>query len=120
MGLEFMPYPIANITLDEWQTFYSKARESLSHSQRTYRDQKMVIFTDKINGHHYAFTLPGHNAHPSWIVRRIINHEGELQIQQVGYYVNDEAPFVELFDAYLKLNDKIKPKLQDSNRFTLD
>lgn len=80
----------------------------------------MVVFIDKFNGHHYAFTLPGHTAHPSWIVRRIINQEGELQIQQVGYYVNDEAPFVELFDAYLKLNDKIKPQLQDSNRFTLD
>ncbi len=115
-----MPYPIANITQEEWQTFYSKARENLSHSQRTYRHQKMVVFIDKFNGHHYAFTLPGHTAHPSWIVRRIINQEGELQIQQVGYYVNDEAPFVELFDAYLKLNDKIKPQLQDSNRFTLD
>jgi hypothetical protein len=75
----------------------------------------MVVFVDNFNGHHYAFTLPGHAAHPSWIVRRIINVDGEIQVQQVGYYVNEEASFAELFDSYLKLNEQIKPKLQDRN-----
>lgn len=119
-ALEFMPYPVARITNEEWQAFYNKARDNLSHTQRAYRNRYMVVFIDTFNGHHYAFTLPGHAAHPSWIVRRIVNQEGELQIQQVGYYVNEEAPFVELFDAYLKLNEQIKPQLQERGRFTLD
>jgi len=116
VALEFMPYPAAQISQEQFEVFFNKARERLSHSQRTYRHQHMVIFKDDFNGHHYAFTLPGHAAHPSWIVRRIVNHEGELQIQQVGYYVNEEAAFVELFDAYLKLNETIKPQLQEQHR----
>jgi hypothetical protein len=114
-ALEFMPYPVAKITHEQWQSFYEKARTSLGHSQRTYNDRNIVVFIDSFNGHHYAFTLPGHAAHPSWIVRRIVNHEGELHIQQVGYYVEDEAEFVELFKAYLELNEQIKPNLQDRN-----
>ena len=117
VGLEFMPYPVAKVTEDQWQEFYNKARDNLAHTQRTYRDRHMVVFLDKFNGHHYAFTLPGHAAHPSWIVRRIVNRDGEMQIQQVGYYVNEEAPFVALFDSYLKLNEQMKPQLQDRNRF---
>jgi hypothetical protein len=115
VALEFMPYPVAKISQEQFDTFYKKARERLIHSQRTYRQQHMVVFTDNFNGHHYAFTLPGHAAHPSWIVRRIVNHEGELQVQQVGYYVNKESAFVQLFDAYLKLNEKLKPQLQNQS-----
>jgi hypothetical protein len=114
-ALDFMPYPTAKITYDQWQTFHRKTRDSLGHTQRTYRERNMVVFVDNFNGHHYAFTLPGHAAHPSWIVRRIINVDGEIQVQQVGYYVNEEASFAELFDSYLKLNEQIKPKLQDRN-----
>ena len=117
-ALEFMPYPVANITYEQWQTFYEKARNNLTHSQRTYKDQFMVVFTDTFNGHHYAFTLPGHAAHPSWIVRRLVNTDGEIHIQQVGYYVEDEAAFIELFKLYLELNKKIKPQLQDRNSWS--
>ena len=114
-ALEFMPYPVAKISHEQWQSFYEKARSSLGHSQRIYSERYIVIFIDSFNGHHYAFTLPGHAAHPSWIVRRIVNHDGEITVQQVGYFVEDEAEFVELFKAYLELNEQIRPNLQGHN-----
>ena len=114
-ALEFMPYPTARINNEQWQEFYDRARSSLGHSQRTYTEQHMVIFIDSFNGHHYAFTLPGHDAHPSWIVRRIVNHDGILDIQQAGYYVNDEEAFIELFRTYLELNEQMKAKFRERN-----
>lgn len=112
-ALEFMPYAAAKVSKEQWQTFYDRARSNLGHTQRTYTEQHMVIFLDSFNGHHYAFTLPGHDAHPSWIVRRIVNHDGILDIQQVGYYVDNEEAFIELFRTYLELNDEIKEKFRE-------
>ncbi|MGK0297905.1 MAG: hypothetical protein ACI9XC_001522 [Gammaproteobacteria bacterium] len=115
LALEFMPYPLAKITLEQWESFCTEAKTKLGHSQRTYNDQHIVVLVDTFNAHHYAFTLPGHTAHPSWIVRRIVNIDGEIDIQQVGYYVNDESSFTELFKIYLDLNNNMKSSLQDRN-----
>ena len=112
-ALEFMPYPVAKITLEQWESFYTKAKTKLGHSQRTYNEQHVVVLVDAFNGHHYAFTLPGHNAHPSWTVRRIVNIDGEIDIHQVGYYVNDVSSFTEHFKTYLELNKNMKSSLQD-------
>jgi hypothetical protein len=119
-ALEFMPYPAAKISNEEWQAFYERARSSLGHTQRTYTEQNMVVFLDSFNGHHYAFTLPGHAAHPSWIARRIVNHDGKLDIQQVGYYVVDETAFIELFRSYLELNDQIREKFEKRHEVETD
>ncbi|MGY8814051.1 MAG: hypothetical protein ACKVHQ_04955 [Gammaproteobacteria bacterium] len=114
-ALEFMPYPVAKISLEQWESFYIEAKTKLGHSQRTYNDQHIVVLVDTFNGHHYAFTLPGHAAHPSWIVRRIVNRDGEIDIQQVGYYVNNESSFTQLFQTYLELNENMKSSLQNRN-----
>jgi hypothetical protein len=51
---------------------------------------------------HFAFTLPGHPAHPAWITRRATGGV----VDQVGYFAGDEARFADLFRAYLDLTER--------------
>ena len=58
----------------------------------------------------FAFTLPGHSAHPAWITRQLIESGGTLDMTQIGYYAGNEEPFAELFRQYQQLNSRILDK----------
>ena len=105
---EFKPYPRANISEAQWQTYYDEVREKHAASQQDIDDQKLLVFTDKATGTIYGFTKPGHPAHPAWIARRVEQRGDELFVGQIGYFAGAEPPFAKLFRAYLELNEKMK------------
>ena len=48
----------------------------------------------------WAFTEPGHPAHPAWVAKRVIRVDQAVGIQQVGYFAGDEVAFGRLFRSY--------------------
>lgn len=71
-------------------------------------DLKIVTYDDAAGGAAYAFTEHGHPAHPAWISRRIVTRDGWYEIEQIGYFAGEEAPFSALFAEYRALNDNIR------------
>ena len=111
-----MPYPTTKITIEQWESFYIKTKTTLKHTEQIYHKQFMGIYIDTSTGTHYAFTLPGHTAHRAWIARRVVINNLGIDIQQIGYYVGEQAPFAELFEAYLELNEEIKEEIESRSQ----
>ena len=106
---EFQPYPTPRITESQWKTYYDQVKAAYGASMQEFAGQRLVAFNgDSVA---YAFTLPGHPAHPAWIARRPVqNSEGNTTIQQIGHFAGEEAPFADLFRQYQALTNRtIKP-----------
>jgi len=67
-----------------------------------------VSFTDQATHTFYAFTAADHPAHPAWITRQVVEQDGGISIQQIGYFAGEEDPFAALFDDYLALSDELR------------
>lgn len=107
MAVEFRPFPEAQVTAEQWQDYYDEVRQSLGATERRFPDLKLVTYDDAAVGAAYAFTRPGHPAHPAWVSRRIIEKDGSYAIEQIGYFAGAEGPFAALFAEYRALNDEI-------------
>ena len=105
---EFKPFPRANITEDQWNTYFNEVRMKLTSNVQDIEDQKLLVFTDAAGKTIYAFAKPGHPAHPAWIARKLEQRGDELWIGQIGYFSGAEPPFAQLFRAYIELNDKMR------------
>jgi hypothetical protein len=109
---EFKPYPRANITVTQWQTYFDEVREKHGDTVQDIEDQKLLVFTDKATTTIYGFTKPGHAAHPAWIARKPEQRGDSLFIGQIGYFAGAEPPFAKLFRDYLELNEKMKAEIK--------
>jgi hypothetical protein len=108
-GPQYMPYPLADISVQQWEDFHRLVEDAYGSSRRTFPDEHLEVFDSTDNILHFAFTTAGHAAHPAWITRRAIDGS----IGQIGYFAGPEEPFAELFRAYLALTDRTLKKIPD-------
>ena len=117
---EYKPYPIAEITEEQWLDYYEEVVENLGDTRDLHTEIDLEPFRDEANFLFFAFTVPGHPAHPAWITRKVTEYDGNIGVSQIGYFAGDEEPFAELFGEYQKLNDHLRSHFQqgreDQNR----
>jgi hypothetical protein len=107
-AIEFKPYPTAKITESQWKAYFDEVRAAHGASMQEFRDQRLVVFHDGTTAvASYAFTQPGHPAHPAWVARRVTGFGGDVKLDTIGYFAGDEAPFAELFRQYQALNQRM-------------
>src|SRR5205809_4777735 len=113
---EYMPYPGARITLAQWQQYFSEVSSKHAASRREFPAEHLVVFEDRATYTAYAFTQPGHAAHPSWITRHVIHDNVGVKVRQIGYFAGDEGSFAKLFEAYQQLNAQLLEDFQSRSR----
>lgn len=111
---EYMPFPEAHITEKQWNTYFAEVKKMHGASQRDFPDEHLVVYDDRDAGLFWAFTTPGHAAHPAWITRRVLEQAGEVSTTQIGYFAGNEPAFAKLFNDYLALTEKTVKNLQKS------
>src|ERR1700757_2067312 len=111
-GVEFKPYPNQRITEAQWKSYFEEVKSAYGASMQTVSEQRLVLFSDKASGVTYAFTAPGHPAHLAWIARRVVQNGQGIQIEQIGYFPDQETPFAELFRQYRTQNQKISDQFK--------
>jgi Protein of unknown function (DUF4019) len=107
---EFRPYTDAHITAAEWQTYFNEVQAKLGATRREFPEEHLVAFEDKTRVFYLAFTMPGHPAHPAWIARRVVGHDGTTE--QSGYFAGDEKSFAALFDQYQDLTKRMRGDME--------
>lgn len=110
---EYMPFPRAHITEDQWNTYFAEVKKMHGASRRDFPAEHLAVYEDRNAGMFWAFTTPGHAAHPAWVTRRVTEQGGELSTSQIGYFAGDEAAFAKLFNAYLALTEKTVKNLRN-------
>ena len=108
----YMPYPDAAITVEQWQQYFDSVRLEFADTMQQEPDVNLVLFHDESTSTYYAFTTPGNPAHPAWVTRRLVEQDGEIAVEQLGYYAGDEAPFADLFDAFADLSDELRQEFE--------
>ncbi|MDA0705775.1 MAG: hypothetical protein O2907_05375 [Proteobacteria bacterium] len=104
---EFRPYPEAAISIEQWQTYFDAVRLEFGETMQEEPEVNLVLFHDESTATYYAFTIPANPAHPAWVTRRVVEQDGEVAVEQTGYFAGDEAPFADLFDAFSDLSDEL-------------
>ena len=90
--LEFQPYPNPHITESHWTAYFAKVKAARGAAMKAYPDLHLVTFdSDRPGGILFAFTQPGHPAHPAWIARRLVQTGQNLSMDQVGYFAGTGA-----------------------------
>ena len=112
IGQDFKPYATPKITQAQWQRYFDEVKGKHANSAREVPAQHLVLFEDAKSRTSYAFTQPGHPAHPAWVARRVVQSSTAINIDQVGYFAGDEPAFEGLFRAYLDLNDRIRQDIR--------
>ena len=113
---EYMPYPGVRITSAQWQQYFSEVSSKHAASRREFPAEHLVVFEDRATYTAYAFTQPGHAAHPSWITRHVIRDNVGVKVRQIGYFAGDEESFAKLFKAYQQLNVQLLEDFQSRSR----
>lgn len=116
MAVEFRPFAEAPVTAEQWQDYYDEVKQSFGATERRFPDLKLVTYDDVAVGAAYAFTQPGHPAHPAWISRRVVVKDGWYAIEQIGYFAGAEGPFAALFAEYRALTDEIRRDVVSGGR----
>ena len=104
---EFKPYPSPRITEAQWSSYYREVKDKHGASMQQLGAERLIVFSDYASQTSYAFTQPGHPAHPAWIARQVVEMQGGVGIRQVGYFAGDEAAFTAMYRVYEDLNDRI-------------
>jgi len=104
---DFKPYPATRITEAQWTSYFREVREKLGSSMQELTAERLIVFADRATQTSYAFTQPGHPAHPAWIARRVVEAKGGVGIRQIGYFAGDRGSFTDLYQTYEELNDRI-------------
>jgi hypothetical protein len=112
-AIEFKPYPVAQITPAQWTGYYDQVRSAHGASRQEFPAERLVVFHDNATATSYAFTQPGHAAHPAWITRKIVQHGDNLFVDQIGYFAGPEAPFAVLYQQYQALNQRMTEELKN-------
>jgi hypothetical protein len=114
--IEFKPHPTAQITESQWTAYYNTVKSALGASIQEFPDEKLVVFQDNAAAISYAFTQPGHAAHPAWVARKIVQEGNDFFVEQIGYYAGAEAPFAALFQQYQALNQRMIDDIKQRRR----
>ena len=102
------PYADAKVTAEQWQDYFDSVVAAFGDTRDEIAEARLVLFTDEVTSTFYAFTLEDHPAHPAWVTRKLVEQDGAISIQQIGFYAGEEQPFADLFDDYLALSDQLK------------
>lgn len=115
---EYRPYAQPRISEAQWQSYFDEVRSKYGGTAKIAPNQPLIIFDDGVSTL-YAFTQPGHAAHPSWIARKVVERAGKIYIDQVGYFAGEEKPFAALFQAYRALDNNVRQDVKNqSERLT--
>jgi hypothetical protein len=107
-GQEFRPHEQAHITRAQWQAYYDEVRAKHAATQQPFSKEHLVLFNDPKSLMSWAFTLPGHPAHPAWVTRQPVIDGNNVKIRQIGFYAGDEQAFRKLFATYVALTSKVQ------------
>jgi hypothetical protein len=104
----FRPHEQAHITVAQWQAYFDEVRGKHAGTEQRFDREHLVLFNDKASLMSWAFTAPGHPAHPAWVTRQPVTDGNHVKIRQIGFYAGDEAAFRKLFATYLVLTSKMQ------------
>lgn len=105
---EYKPYPRARITTEQWQQYFAEVSSKHAASRLEVPTENLVVFENTAEYMSYAFTRPGHPAHPAWVTRQLVQDNVGVNVRQIGYFAGDEEPFAKLFRAYQQLNAQMR------------
>ncbi len=105
------PYPEAQITTEQWQEYFDIVVAEFGDTRDEVAEAKLILFTDELTSTFYAFTADDHPAHPAWITRKLVENEGAISIQQIGFFAGEEQAFADLFDDYIALSDQMQQEM---------
>jgi len=105
---EFRPHPQARITTQQWQAYYDEVRAKHGDTEQQFAREHLVLFNDAKSLMSWAFTLPGHPAHPAWVTRQPVTDGNNVKIRQIGFYAGDEQAFRKLFATYVALTARMQ------------
>lgn len=109
---EYMPYPEAKVTKEQWQSYAEEVSREFQASERRYPDQRLTTYSDDASRMSFAFTMPGHPAHPAWITRQVVEANGSIDLRQIGYFAGEEESFAELSRQYQELTQRTRQQFQ--------
>jgi hypothetical protein len=112
LAATYNPYEDSEITAEQWQEYYDTVQSEFGETREETGDAMLVLFEDASSSTYYAFTLPEHPAHPAWIARKLVDREGEVAMDLIGFFAGDEEPFSELFQDYAELTYQIRSDLE--------
>ncbi|MBD9469212.1 hypothetical protein [Pseudoxanthomonas sp. PXM01] len=107
----YMPFPEAQISLAQWETYRQQVHEAYSASLRRFPNEHLEVLHSTDTVMHFAFTTAGHPAHPAWITRSA--QDGT--VNQIGYFAGKEEPFAKLFQSYLELTERTIDSVPDES-----
>ncbi len=108
---EFKPHPRAKITTQQWELYFDEVKSKHRATERQFPSEHLVVYDDLSSGMSWAFTVPGHPAHPAWVTRQPVTDSVGVNVRQIGYFAGDEPEFAKLFKAYLALNEKMREEV---------
>ena len=114
LAAAYRPYPDANISAEQWQEYFDIVQNEFGDTAQELPDVDLLLFHDAATMTFYAFTKAGNPAHPAWITRRIVEQDGEIAVEQIGYFAGDEAAFADLFDAYADITDELRDEFEST------
>lgn len=110
---DYMPYPTADISIEQWQQYFVLVKSAYGDSAREFPKEHLVVFRDKKNRIFYSFTTLGHPAHSAWITRQVEEKNGHVSTNQIGYFAGNEAEFAKLFSSYQELTTRTVNKIKN-------
>lgn len=110
-AVTWKPFPDAQITEEQWQEYFDTVVAEFGDTRDEIVEAKLILFTDQLTSTFYAFTADDHPAHPAWITRKLIEQDGAISIQQIGFFAGEEQAFADLFDDYLALSDQLQKEM---------
>jgi hypothetical protein len=110
LAVEFKPFPREQVTEAQWTSYHDEVKKAFGASAQEVKEINLVTYGGE--GMSFAFTRPAHPAHPAWITRRISQRDGQLYVDQIGYFAGREEPFAELFRRYQALNQRMIEQLK--------
>jgi hypothetical protein len=105
----YKPFPEAKITEAQWEGYHRMVVDAYGASLRQFPEEHLEVLHSPDQVMHFAFTTPGHPAHPAWITRSA----KDGSVDQIGYFAGSEPPFSELFQAYLALTNRTLESIPD-------
>lgn len=113
-ALELVPYDSPKVTEEQFAQYHAAVDEELSYARQAYPDHFLEVYNDTDARASIAFTLPGHAAHPAWVIRQLAEDENGLYIEVSGFFAGDPAAFARLLGQYQAMAAETMQKMQPS------
>ena len=112
LAATFNPYEDSMITPEQWLEYYDTIQSEFGETREEATDAMLVFFEDASSSTYYAFTLPQHPAHPAWVARKLVERDGDVTMDMIGYFAGNEESFSELFQDYAELTYQIRSDIE--------